>query len=48
MNLQLRAADIERIVKAKEIAAFLTIEGGHQIDDDPRVLRMYCQLGMRS
>jgi membrane dipeptidase len=42
------AADIERIVKAKKIAAFLTVEGGHTIDDDLRVLRMYYQLGIRS
>jgi membrane dipeptidase len=42
------AADIERIVKARKIAAFLTIEGGHAIDDDLRVLRIYYQLGIRS
>ena len=48
IELATTAADIERIVKAKKIAAFLTIEGGHQIDDDLRVLRIYCQLGMRS
>jgi membrane dipeptidase len=42
------AADIERIVNAQKIAAFLTIEGGHTIDDDLRVLRMYYRLGMRS
>ena len=42
------AADIERIVNSKKIAAFLTIEGGHAIDDDLRVLRMYYRLGMRS
>jgi len=48
IELATTAADIERIVKAKKIAAFLTIEGGHQIDDDLRVLRMYYQLGMRS
>jgi membrane dipeptidase len=42
------AADIERIVKAGKIAAFLTVEGGHTIDDDLRVLRMYYQLGIRS
>ena len=42
------AADIERIVKAHKITAFLTIEGGHTIDDDLRVLRMYHQLGIRS
>jgi hypothetical protein len=33
------AADIERIVKTGKIAAFLTVEGGHTIDDDLRVLR---------
>jgi len=42
------AADIERIVKAQKIAAFLTIEGGHAIDDDLRVLRNYYRLGMRA
>jgi membrane dipeptidase len=35
-------------VKAGKIAAFLTVEGGHTIDDDLRVLRMYYQLGIRS
>src|ERR1035437_2521472 len=29
-------------------AGFLTLEGGHAIDDDLRVLRMYYQLGIRS
>ena len=48
IELATTAASIERIVKAKKIAAFLTIEGGHTIDDDVRVLRMYYQLGMRS
>jgi membrane dipeptidase len=42
------AADIERIVKEHKIAAFLTLEGGHAIDDDMRVLHMYYQLGIRS
>jgi len=42
------AADIERIVKAQKIAAFLTIEGGHAIDDDLRVLRNYYRLGIRA
>jgi membrane dipeptidase len=42
------AVDIERIVKAGKIAAFLTVEGGHTIDDDLRVLRMYYELGIRS
>ena len=48
MELATTAADIRRIVKAQKIAVFLTIEGGHTIDDDLRVLRMYYQLGMRS
>lgn len=48
IELATTAADIERIVKANKIAAFLTIEGGHSIDDDLRVLRMYHRLGVRS
>jgi membrane dipeptidase len=48
IELATTASDIERIVKTKKIAAFLTLEGGHTIDDDLRVLRMYYQLGIRS
>ena len=48
IQLATTAADIKRIVKSHKIAAFLTIEGGHTIDDDLRVLRMYYQLGIRS
>jgi membrane dipeptidase len=48
MELATTAADIKRIVKQHKIAVFLTVEGGHTIDDDLRVLRMYYQLGMRS
>lgn len=48
IELATTATDIERIVKANKIAAFLTLEGGHAIDDDLRVLRMYYQLGIRS
>jgi len=48
IELATTAADIERIVKAHKISAFLTIEGGHTIDDDVRVLRMYYRLGIRS
>jgi len=48
IELATTAADIQRIVKTHKIAAFLTIEGGHAIDDDLRVLRMYYQLGIRS
>ncbi len=42
------AADVERIVGARKIAAVMTIEGGHQIDDDLHVLRMYFRLGIRA
>lgn len=48
IELATTATDIERIVKTKKIAAFLTLEGGHAIDDDLRVLRMYYRLGIRS
>ena len=48
IELAATAADIERIVKAGKISVFLTIEGGHAIDDDLRVLRMYHRLGIRS
>ena len=48
IELAITAADIERIVNSHKISAFLTIEGGHTIDDDLRVLRMYYRLGIRS
>lgn len=48
IELALNSADIRRIVKSGKISAFLTIEGGHQIDNDLRVLRMYYKLGIRS
>ena len=48
IELATTASDIERIVKVHKIAAFLTIEGGHSIDDDLRVLRTYYRLGIRS
>ncbi len=48
IELATGAGDIERIVKAKKIAAFLALEGGHQIDDDLAVLRMYYRMGIRA
>jgi membrane dipeptidase len=48
IELATSARDIERIVKHKKIAAVLTIEGGHQIDDDLSVLRMYRRMGILS
>src|SRR3954468_21201515 len=46
--LALTAADVERITKNGRIAAILTVEGGHQIDNDLAVLRIYHRLGIRS
>lgn len=48
IELALGASDIERITKAGKIAAFLSLEGGHQIDDDLAVLRTYQRLGIRA
>jgi membrane dipeptidase len=47
IELATTGADIERIVKGHKISAFLTIEGGHAIDNDLRVLRTFHQLGIR-
>src|SRR5690242_19813903 len=44
----LNAADVERITKSGRIAAILALEGGHQIDNDLAVLRMYHRLGIRA
>jgi membrane dipeptidase len=48
IELATSAHDIERIVGQKKTAAVLTIEGGHQIDDDLGVLRMYRRMGILS
>jgi membrane dipeptidase len=48
IELATSAHDIERIVGQKKIAAVLTIEGGHQIDDSLGVLRMYRRMGILS
>ena len=48
IELATSARDIERIVGQKKIAAVLTIEGGHQIDDDLAVLRSYRRMGILS
>jgi len=48
IELALNASDVERITKTGKIAAILTVEGGHQIDDDLAVLRVYYRLGIRS
>ena len=48
IELATSARDIERIVGQKKVAAVLTIEGGHQIDNDLKVLRMYRRMGILS
>jgi membrane dipeptidase len=42
------AAEVERITRSGRVAAILTLEGGHQIDNDLAVLRMYHRLGIRA
>ena len=48
IELAQSAADIERIVHGGKIAAVLTAEGGHQIDNDLGVLREYRRRGILS
>lgn len=48
IELATSADDVERIVGEKKIAVILTAEGGHQIDDDLAVLRMYRRMGILS
>ncbi len=47
LQLALTAADVEKAVKAGRVAALMGIEGGHAIDDDLGVLRLFHQLGVR-
>jgi membrane dipeptidase len=42
------AVEIDRVIAAGKLAAIFTLEGGHQIDNDLAVLRMYHRLGFRS
>jgi membrane dipeptidase len=46
-QLALTADDIVRAHKKHRIAALLGIEGGHAIEDSPRLLRDYYRLGVR-
>jgi membrane dipeptidase len=41
------AADIRRAAADRRIAALMGVEGGHMIDEDLGVLRMYAALGVR-
>ena len=47
IELARTAADIRRLKAAGKLAAVLCIEGGHSIDDDLGVLRVYHELGVR-
>ncbi len=46
IDLVRTASDIERVVRSGRIAAILGIEGGHALEDDLRLLRMYNRLGV--
>lgn len=48
IELATSARDISRIIAQGKIAAILAVEGGHQIDNDLAVLRMYRKLGVIS
>src|SRR5207253_5481478 len=48
IELATSAADVERIVRSHKIAAILTLESGHEINDDLAVLRMFQRMGIRS
>lgn len=45
--LALTAEDIEKAHRKHKIAALMGIEGGHAIEDSPRLLRDYYRLGVR-
>ncbi len=47
MLLATSVADIRKAVAEHKIAALMGVEGGHMIDDDLGVLRMYHDLGVR-
>jgi membrane dipeptidase len=47
LELARTAADIRRIHAAGKIAALMGVEGGHTIENDPRVLEVLYRLGVR-
>jgi membrane dipeptidase len=47
LTLATTAAEVRSAVKAGRIAALMGMEGGHMIDDDMRLLRIYAALGVR-
>ena len=47
LTLATTAAEVRNAVKAGRIASLMGMEGGHMIDDDMRLLRIYAALGVR-
>src|SRR3989454_4505358 len=47
LMLATTAADVRRAAADHKIAALMGMEGGHMIDDDLRLLRIYAALGVR-
>src|SRR5262249_17990761 len=47
LMLATTAADIRRAASEHRIAALMGMEGGHMIDDDLALLRIYASLGVR-
>jgi membrane dipeptidase len=47
LMLATTAADVRRAAAEHKIAALMGMEGGHMIDDDLRLLRVYAALGVR-
>src|SRR5258706_4728434 len=47
LMLAMTAADVRKAAADHKIAALMGMEGGHMIDDDLRLLRVYAALGVR-
>jgi membrane dipeptidase len=47
LMLATTAADVRKAAAEHKIAALMGVEGGHMIDDDMRLLRLYAALGVR-
>jgi membrane dipeptidase len=47
LMLATTAADVRKAAADHKIAALMGVEGGHMIDDDLRLLRLYAALGVR-
>src|SRR3989454_3977721 len=47
LRLATTAADVRKAAADHKIAALMGMEGGHMIDDDLRLLRLYAALGVR-